>query len=186
MKRMIGVFGLTALMLVPSIVSAQKRAPVGFGLSGGLSMPMGDFGDSADMGYVIGGQIWLLPAATIGFRADVNYDSWDLKKSATFSSAKVTFRSISGAANVVIRPTASSKSMLKPYLIAGGGMFNTQASSSSQSSASKTNAGIQAGGGIELKLSGFSTFIEGKYVNVFTDVRNTNWIPVTFGVRLQP
>jgi hypothetical protein len=73
-----------------------------------------------------------------------------------------------------------------PYILGGVGMFNGKASAGSSTysvSASSTDLGIQAGGGIEFKLSGFSTFAEAKFVNVFGDGSSSSWIPITFGVR---
>lgn len=83
--------------------------------------------------------------------------------------------------------SVNSASMVKPYLLGGVGMYNSKATidlgSTGGSTPSSTDLGIQVGGGLRFQLSGFSTFLEAKYVNVFTDGSSTNWLPITFGVR---
>jgi len=59
----------------------------------------------------------------------------------------------------------------------------TARTGSARRSESDTNLGIQLGGGLTFQLSGFSTFLEAKYVNAFTEGDNATWIPITFGVR---
>ena len=151
-------------------------------MSGGLSAPVGDLGKSVDAGYVVAGHIWFNPASftSVGFRGDVSYDNWKTK------TGNVNFRSLGFTANALIHP-AVSKSTVVPYLIGGGGFYNTKSYLSkpytSSSSGTSSNFGLQGGGGIEFKLSGFSTFAEAKFVNVFTNGNATNWVPITFGVR---
>ena len=68
-----------------------------------------------------------------------------------------------------------------PYLLGGLGAFNTK--SSDVANSSSTNFGVQAGAGLNFQLSGFSTFVEAKYVNVFTADNATGYVPITFGFR---
>ncbi len=182
MHRLIRKAGLAALiaplLVLPALVSAQQTTPVSFGVSGGLSVPTGNLGDAVDGGYNIAGHIWLQPRSikSVMFRGDVSYDNWKYKR---FSA---NYRNLGVTANAIIHPAVSNSSVV-PYLLGGGGFFNSKAYTTSSESSTSTNPGLQVGGGIEFKLSGFSTFAEAKFVNAFTDGSNTNWIPITFGIR---
>ncbi len=179
MKNTIRTLALVAIFASPSLASAQQRTtPVSFGVSGGLSLPVGDLGDAVDAGYNITGHIWLSPASfkTVSFRGDVSYDNWSYKK---FSAST---RNLGVVANAIIHPSVS-KSTVVPYIIGGVGFFNGKSFTTVSSSRTSSDPGVQVGGGIEFKLSGFSTFAEAKFVNVFTNGNATNWVPITFGVR---
>ena len=56
MNRLATFATVTALLLTPAMVTAQSSA-VGFGVSGGLSVPTGDLGDAVDAGYSIAGHV---------------------------------------------------------------------------------------------------------------------------------
>ncbi|BAH37192.1 MAG TPA: hypothetical protein DGD08_00195 [Gemmatimonas aurantiaca] len=184
MKRALRMLGLAAAIAAPAALSAQASTdkPVSFGLSGGLSLPMGDLGDATESGFTGAGHIFLKPASmkSLGFRGDVSFDRWSAK-----ATDDVNLQSIGFVANALY--SVNSASMVKPYLLGGVGMYNSKATidlgSTGGSTPSSTDLGIQVGGGLRFQLSGFSTFLEAKYVNVFTDGSSTNWLPITFGVR---
>ena len=179
MKTTIRLIALAALAAAPTLAFAQKTSSPQFGLSGGLSVPTGNLSDVVDAGYHVAGHMWVWSSPTIGFRADVSYDNWKTKVGNT------NRRSLAGVANIVAHPASMAKSPVAPYFVGGVGAFNTKAYTSSNysSSTTKTNLGVQVGAGLEFHLSGFSTFAEAKFVNVFSNGNNTNWIPITFGVR---
>lgn len=181
MNRFSKCVAAAALVVAPAMLSAQSSA-VGFGVSGGLSVPTGDLGDAVDAGYSIAGHVFLKPASTknLRFRGDVSYDAFDYKNFNT------SLRSLGFVGNAIL--DLSSSGGVKPYVLGGLGAFNgktsTQVSSSSAVvSNSNTNVGIQVGGGLNFQLSGFSTFLEAKYVNVFSEGNSRGYIPITFGVR---
>ncbi|HEY0928406.1 MAG TPA: outer membrane beta-barrel protein [Gemmatimonas sp.] len=185
MKRALRMFGLAAAIAAPAALSAQASSdkPVSFGVSGGLSLPMSDLGDAAESGFTAAGHIYFKPAsmASLGFRGDVSYDRWTTK-----FSDDVNLRSLGFVANALY--SVNSSSMVKPYLLGGVGMFNSKASvdlgSTSGDTESSNDLGIQVGGGLRFQLSGFSTFLEAKYVNVFGDGdASAKWVPITFGIR---
>lgn len=178
MTRTLRLITLAAALAAPAVLAAQNAArPVSVGISGGLSLPTGDFADGLSSGYSVAGHLYLSPAAmrSLRFRGDVSYDRWDIEN----TSASV--RSLGVIANALFDISTSSTSTVKPYLLGGLGLFNSKASG--DNSESDSNLGAQLGGGLNFQLSGFSTFLEAKYVNVFADGNNVNWIPITFGVR---
>ncbi len=179
MNRLAKFAAVAVLLMTPAMVSAQSSA-VGFGLSGGLSVPTGDLGDAVDAGYSIAGHVFLKPASmrSVRFRGDVSYSGFDYK------GIDASYRSLGFVGNALL--DLSTSGGVKPYVLGGLGAFNGKASENDGSrvvSTSSTDVGIQAGGGLTFQLSGFSTFLELKYVNVFTDGNSIGYIPITFGVR---
>ena len=167
---------------------------VGFG--GGVSVPVSDAKDAFKDGvngtgfvlvHILGG----LPALRFAF----SYDRYKLKQAGgitpTSGEDEVGHSQILGG-------TAGIKLHLlpgpvRPFVMAGLGAFNVKdvvdaASTTGSISASKTNFGVDGGGGVEIKLGRLSAFAEAKIQNVYS--KNTGVIsrssiqtvPVTFGL----
>jgi opacity protein-like surface antigen len=155
-------------------------------VSGGLSLPMGDFGEGLSSGFNVTGHVYYKPASlkSLRLRGDVSFDRFDA------DGVDGSFRSLGFAGNVVYDFPTQSSSMVKPYVLGGLGIYNGNSSVKVSTGAgnfalsgSDTNLGLQVGGGITFQLSGFSTFAEAKLVNVFTEGASARFIPITFGVR---
>jgi hypothetical protein len=170
------------LLALPFTVQAQKSISVG--VSGGASLPMGDLADAVDMGYNVTGHLYYTRSTTkLGFRLDVPYDSWKGKGSGNGVDANLSTLGI--VANGTFNFGESDAGM-RPYLLAGVGMYRSKSSADIngvESSATSSDAGIQGGVGLSFKLAGFSTFLEAKYVNIFTEDPSTSFAPITFGIR---
>ncbi len=186
--RTVRMFGLAAgLALVTSVAAAQDSKPISFGAMAGLSLPMGDLGDAVSSGYNITGNVYLTPSSTgrLRFRGDVGYESFSAKDNSVGSDATFSVLSVTG--NVIFPlGQASSEGGIRPYLIGGGGMYRGTTKTEllgASVSTSDTNLGIAVGGGLEFKLSGFSTFAEARFTNVFSEGDSSTWIPITFGIR---
>ena len=167
-----------ALVALPSLATAQKS--LSFGVSGGLSAPIGSLGDYASSGYDITGHVFFAPQSnkTLGLRGDVSYDSWNAK------GGGATLRSLGFTGNGIYHFSDTKGSIFSPYALAGAGAFNVSSRiSGTNISGSSTDFGTQVGAGVEFQLSGFSTFGEVKLVNVFSSGSSTRWFPVTFGIR---
>lgn len=185
MTRALRLIGVVAALAVPALASAQAAAdkPVSFGVSGGLSVPMGNLGDGANSGFTVAGHAFYKPAgiSAVRFRGDVAYDKWGVKD----AGGDADLRSLSFVANALY--DFPSQSNVRPYLIGGLGAYNSKAiinlGQVTASTNSSTDLGLQVGGGLTFKLSGFDTFAEAKFVNVFTSGSSTTWLPITFGVR---
>ena len=184
MKRTIRILGLATLLMAPAALQAQNTRTVSVGVSGGLSLPMGDLGDGADAGYNVTGHIYFKPSTMkFALRGDVSYDSWKSKASSSLVDASRNSMGFTG--NGVLYMGESTAAM-RPYLLAGGGMYRTKFTSSIGSvsnTSTSTDPGIQGGVGVSFNLSGFSTFLEARYVNVFRDGSSMNFVPIAFGVR---
>jgi opacity protein-like surface antigen len=175
------MIGLAAALAAPAALAAQDR-PIGFGISGGLSMPTGDGSDNVETGYVVAGHVFFKPAAiqVLRFRGDVSYDRWAAKG----VDGNVSVLGFAGNAIFDI----GSSSAVKPYVLGGIGYYNSKATLSStvgDVSVSNGDMGFQVGGGLNFQLSGFSTFLEAKYAKTFGGDSDSNgaWIPITFGIR---
>lgn len=183
MQRALRALGLVAALAAPAALSAQtSEKPVSIGVSGGLSLPTGDFGEGLNSGYNVTGHVYFKPASlqSIRLRADVSFDRFSV------DGLDANFRTLGLVGNAIYDfPTASS-SMIKPYLVGGLGLFNSKYSQSIgeiEGSSSDSNLGIQAGAGVAFQLSGFSTFAEARLVNIFSDNTSTRYVPIVFGVR---
>ncbi|MEP6835698.1 MAG: hypothetical protein ABJB74_20085 [Gemmatimonas sp.] len=198
MNRISRMVGIVACATLPAVAQAQTSTParpVSFGVMAGASVPVGDFGDGNDVGFTVGAHLLLAPTSmpALAFRGDVTFDRW--KYNGIGSSVVDGNTSTIGVmGNVILR--SSSAMAIKPYVIGGVGLLSSKGSSSvtiggvtgSTESDRSNNLGVQAGGGLEFQLSGFTTFIEAKFVNAFTkdandDRHSANWIPITFGIR---
>lgn len=178
MKRILGVVaGLTlATVIVSSTAEAQQVAntrPVSIGLAGGISLPMGDFGDAFKSGYIITGSVGFRPSAVpFGIRGEVGYQSHDL------DGPDASLTTLYGTANAVFNFSGGAASGIAPYFIAGLGIYNFGGDFDGT-----TDFGINAGAGMDFALSGFNTFVEARYHHVFTEDEATTFIPITFGIR---
>lgn len=200
-SRLMGVAALSAMpALVPHMLAAQTATnprPISVGVSGGLSLPIGDLGDAVDAGYNVTGHVWILPPSltSLNFRGDVGWDSWKYKGVAGSSAVDGKFRSLSVTANALFKVPSSSG--LHPYVIVGGGLYNGKTSIGGVSGDGDNNFGVQGGAGLEFALNGFGTFLEAKFVNVFSGSSNncvadvssscgsssSRYVPITFGIR---
>jgi opacity protein-like surface antigen len=184
MKRALRALGLIAAIAAPAALSAQSSdKPISLGVSGGLSLPMGDFGEGLSSGFNVTGHVYFKPASlkSIRLRGDVSFDRFTADGNSDFS-----FRSLGVAGNVVYDFPTESSSMIKPYVLGGLGLYNGKSTveiGSAEVSGSDTNLGIQAGAGVAFQLSGFSTFAEARLVNIFSDGNSSRYVPIVFGVR---
>ncbi len=180
MRSVAFVLAMAAAVLT-SPLSAQVRT-TSFGVSGGLTMPLSGVAENAETGYNVTGSLYLRPAryANLGFRADVSLDRFGFEGSddASLRSFGVA---LSGQYYV---PTSSS---VTPYLLAGVGLYSLKTTvvlGSTSVSASDSNLGYNLGAGLSFQLSGFSTFLEAKWVNVMSEPKGSSFAPITFGIRL--
>jgi hypothetical protein len=95
------------------------------------------------------------------------------------------FQVIQGTANAVYRFQTAEDTKVRPYLIGGVGLYNAKATGDDViDDSSETDFGINGGAGFDFQAGNVGVFVEGRFHNVFSDPSNTNFIPITVGVRL--
>ena len=160
----------SALILVPIASSSAQTALT---VAGGISAPVSDLGDVADLGYNIGVGINFggtrLP---IGARIEGGLNGFGLK------DFDESFRIVSGTANAIVNFSQRADS---PYLIGGLGIYNSKLGDFD----SDNSVGINIGGGLRFPLGQLSTFVEARYHTTLSDDQRGSrlqFIPITFGV----
>ena len=175
------VLGAVLLGTVGAAPAAAQGAK--FSVGGGLTLPLSDFGDAASTGFhglaAVGFQPANLP---VGFQIDGMYQRFGLEDAPDDFDGH--FQVIQGTANVVYTFTTAEESTFHPYLIGGVGLYNFKAGGDDlPDSDSETDFGINAGAGFDFQAGAVGLFVEGRFHNVFSDPDNTNFIPITVGVR---
>lgn len=180
------IIGLAVVTPLAAPLAAQGATRPTFGITGGLALPTGDFGDGAKSGFEVGAQIGFSSAALpFGLRIDGAYDQFESKAT---SSAKSKILSFTG--NAVFGGTAAPGSV-RPYALAGLGVYNLKGEvriGNVTSSSAETKFGLNGGAGIDLPLSGIAAFIEARFHFVMSsdddsNRGNTTYIPVVVGIR---
>ncbi|MGQ0715470.1 MAG: outer membrane beta-barrel protein [Gemmatimonadaceae bacterium] len=177
MKRVVSLFAAVAMTVVMSASVAEAQSPIRFGIAGGLSLPTGEDKDLLENGFH--GQVMLgfgMMALPVKLRADLSYHSFGGKDNILLG--EVDARVIGGALNAILGMGGIG---VKPYLTGGVGMYNSKREFSGRDDTA-TDFGLNGGVGLEFSLTGMSTFLEVRYVNIFTEVESTSVIPITFGI----
>lgn len=192
MKTRIITFTLLTSLVAAGGAWAQVPKLWQVGVSGGASLPMSDAKDVLNNGYNLQGFLSFgLPGLPIGFRAALNYESFDFKQAVVGAEGKGTV--LGGVANAIYR---FPMGMVTPYVTAGLGAYNTKAEVTAgpvTGSVSNMNFGINGGAGLEFHLGAITAFAEGKMENIYTDqgwsstvsggqAPSTRIVPLTFGV----
>jgi Outer membrane protein beta-barrel domain len=173
------VLTLAAITGVAMPAHAQRRASVG--VAAGATVPLGDLGDATSTGYHVLGTIAISGTAgsPLGFRVDGMYNSLSGKS----SGPDLNIWTVNG--NLVFAFPGGMAAT--PYLIGGAGWYNSK--TNEDDAESTNNFGLNGGIGARFALSGFSTFAEVRFHNIFgekneaTDERpSLRMIPLTFGI----
>jgi opacity protein-like surface antigen len=192
---------VVAASLVTVSTAAQGVHPR-FGLGAGLTVPVGDYhATSGGQGFNSAWQglallAFKLPSLPVGFRVDVTYGANSandrLKSDLTTALGQPTDEKTKlVGASVDLTYQSSSPGRVKPYAIAGLGLYHTTISVSNSDSTtdnSATKLAWNLGGGLVYALRGgrgAALFLEARYVNVAAvpGFPRTTFLPITAGVR---
>lgn len=164
--------GLAFFALTIGAGTAQAQS-VNFGVGGGLTLPIGDFGDVAKTGWHGLGMIGYQLQSGLGLRGDFFYG----QNNSDPSGAK--FKLAGGLGNVTY---SFAKSSITPYVLGSIGYFNFKVESGG-ASASESKVAFGGGGGIRFKAGSDSQFfVESRYLTINTSGSNANFIPITVGI----
>ena len=183
-KILVGAAVFAALAAVAPTAQAQQSSGVVFGISGGLNVPMGDLGDFYGSGFGLMGHVTVRPGTfPFAVRGDVGVLTNGGKSGTPIgggtgsSTDGLTWTTVN--ANAVFNFEGSKDATFVPYVIGGAGIYNGNRGIG-------TKFGVNGGGGVTFKLSGFDAFTEARFTNIFTDGSSTRMIPIMFGVNFKP
>lgn len=172
--------GAAALAVVVSL-SAQRlpAQSAGFSLGGGISVPLGTFDDVVKVGWQGTAAVSFASRnSPLGFQIDGS-----VSKFADETPLDIKSQQIYGTASAVYRFHTAEEAPYRPYLIGGGGVYNSKATGSDAPEGSSTKFGINLGAGFDFSLGGAGLFVETRFHDIFTEGPNVKFLPITLGIR---
>jgi hypothetical protein len=199
MLKVLGRFvvGASALFIAAQVQAQGTGAessgrPFKLGGMLGATVPIGNFGDGANVGFHLGGLIEHKPnALPLTLRGEITYNRNGLKEG-FFAGEDPIFDDIDGNVSIInfvgngVIPFGDPASTARPYAIGGVGVYRMHFSGELGDfdiSDTQTKFGINVGGGFTFNLSGFETFVEARFHSVFAEGDNANFIPLSFGFK---
>ena len=183
MKRIVRSAALLGLVTIASVATAhaQGAGRASFHVAGGVTLPMGDFGDVFGTGWQgLGGVNFGLGGLPFAIRVDGFYGQNSGDEDVTGPDVKVKmFGGMAGGQFNI----GSEASTVKPYILAQVGMVNSKVSFPGGSTDGETDFALGGGGGVGFGLGSIAAFVEGQFVTVMTEDESSNFIAVRFGVR---
>jgi hypothetical protein len=172
---------LLASTALPSSALGQKTFALGVG--GGAAIPVGKLSNTQDTGY--NGIIALAMGVAelpIGIRIDGIYNTLLNNKQlapggGNFSS---DLRVMGVLANLIF---AFSGTNAKPYVVVGGGLYNTKPDTTAAKS--ENYFGVNAGLGATFGIGPFATFVESRYHSISRKAAKggvMQFVPITVGL----
>ena len=156
-------------------------------IGGGTSLALGDFGDLYNNGpHGLVGLSFQPQGFPLGIRVDGMYQRISGDEDA-LGFDDVDAQIINGTANLVYSFSTSAETAIRPYLIGGGGLYNIKAVGDDvpDGTDGATEFGINAGAGFDYRATdNLGIFLEGRFHLIFTEVDNTNVLPISLGVRI--
>lgn len=189
------VASVLALAVVVAGAAAQEvtTRPWGFGVAVGATVPVGDLGDFAGLGFHVKGSVhWERATMPIGFRGELEYADLGGKtvNIGTTALDGPDTRILSLGANVLwafrqaeVVDADEGRSRGFPYAIAGIGVYDFDYSDSGipGSGGGTTDFGLNAGAGWRFGIAGLRMNAEARFHYVFSD-EPTNFIPFSLGI----
>lgn len=174
MKR--AVFSVLAVALAAQVSTSSLSAQnVNLGVGGGLTLPLGDFGDAAKLGWHGAAHLGYGLPSGLGFRGEFFYG-----QNKVDANVDAKFKLAGGMGSLTYDfKTAGG---LKPYILGGVGYFQVKAEGGG-GSISESKVAFGGGAGLKFKAgSDANIFVESRYLSVSTSGGATTFVPVTVGV----
>ncbi|HYC31485.1 MAG TPA: outer membrane beta-barrel protein [Gemmatimonadales bacterium] len=160
---------------------------VRFLIGGGTTLALGDFGDAFNNGpHGVAGVAFQPAGFPVGIRIDGMYHRISGDEDA-LGFDDVNTQVINGTANAVLSLSTSTETPIRPYILAGGGLYNLKAVGDDvpDGTDGDTEFGINAGAGFDYRASdNLGIFLEGRFHLIFADPDNLNMLPISLGVRI--
>src|SRR2546422_1007057 len=179
--KLIGLAVIGAMLLGVATAMAQS---VRYGVGAGLLLPVGDYHSIDKTGWIVGADItYWLASASIAIRAEGSYSRTGEKQGACCLSDHAI--AMAGGLLDVVYAFGSTADQIRPYLVAGVGLYNWRLSVPGFIPSSETRLGLGGGAGVAYKVGRGSTrlFLEGKVTNVTVNGVYYVSIPIRVGLR---
>jgi len=175
---------ITVVVVSLACVATVAAQGVRFGLGGGLITPLSDYKDIDKTGWhATLNANFAIPMSPVGIRVDGLYGQTSHKDIGTTPVTGNT-KLICGIANLVYKIPVPAP-VVKPYLLAGGGVYNLKIKATSGSATidtSETKFTWDFGGGATFGAGPASFFAEIRYVSIQESGGSTKFVPITVGV----
>lgn len=172
-----GLVAATLLVAAAATVAeAQMQSASRFGINAGISNPMGDFGENADLGFTVGGHFSTGLGEKLMLRINVDLSRYGLP-----SGVDGSWMLIGGMANIVFPITTESE--FKPYLLGGVGMTNAKIDVTGSFDDSSTELAFNGGVGFNFNMGSKAWYTEIKFVSVQGDGGSLDFLPIVLGIK---
>ena len=182
-----GIAALAVGMLLSAPAVHAQGAE--FSLGGGVGVPLGTFDDNANIGWHGLAAISFVPNGwPVGIQIDGSYQQFGLDDDVVVGFSGLKNRLLLGTGNIVFKFKSSEESTFRPYLIGGGGVYNSKITGSDDPNdvlpGGTTDFGVNVGAGFDFKAGSAGLFVEGRFHDIMQDGEDTKFVPITVGIRL--
>ncbi|MEO8635384.1 MAG: hypothetical protein ABI587_08925 [Gemmatimonadales bacterium] len=176
MSRPLASFIILAL-LTGTTGSAHAQGDIRLGLGGGITLPVRGYADLVNRGWLGQGNLAYFPGATtsLGFRIDGFYGR------NTLSGISGRSSTLGSTASLVFQ-AGSRRSPNRLYIFGGGGYVRTRTTGPNFGARSTTSPAITGGAGVSFGSRSFALFVEGRYLNIYTDGLKPQLAPIMAGI----
>ena len=181
MRRFFSIVAILSLGFLAVSVPALAQKTYAVGVGGGASVPVGKLSDNQRTGYngivVLAVGVAELP---IGVRLDGIYNTFVVRTAPVGGASASDLRVLGALGNLIY---AFSGTRAKPYLIVGGGLYNTKSDTPGEKS--ENNFGFNAGLGATFAIGPFATFLESRYHSISRSADKggvIQFVPITVGL----
>jgi len=150
--------GLTLVVTTMAGTTSGAAQGASFGLGGGLTMPLSDYSQIDNTGWHLFGKV-------------------DFGVPMSQSTTLATTTKLAGGTADIVYHVPLGVPGLKPYLIAGGGLYNVNPGGGSE-----TKFTWGGGLGTAIGLGPLHAFVEARYLSVQLDPTPLKFAPVTAGI----
>ncbi|MDQ6613091.1 MAG: hypothetical protein M3Y64_11695 [Gemmatimonadota bacterium] len=183
--------GAALLLAVSKPLSAQLGAIGGaahklvrFSVSGGATLPSGDFKKTHDTGFHADGALLLnIPGFPFKLRPELSFTKLNFKPGAAASTATgdLSTQLLAGIGNIEV------PLIMGLYVVGGAGAMNLKNNLGTTADSAQTRLVIDAGAGLRARIKQIDVFVEARVGSASYDkgkigYAKAQFIPITFGL----
>jgi hypothetical protein len=181
MNQLVRVIGISLVTSLAFADSALCQRSFAVALGGGAAIPVGRLSDVQAAGY--NGIVALaigVAELPVGVRIDGIYDSFRSRATPVGAPSTSDLRIMGALGNLIF---AFPGTGAKPYVLAGGGLYNVKSDVSGVKS--ENHFGFSAGIGATFGVGPFATFVESRYHTISRKADEggvMQFVPITVGL----